>query len=391
MRYETPFTYGDVLYDGSRIDVLDHHFQKMMEKNQLQGATYCMARSGKKFVENSIGSLSFEEDQRPMLPDSIFRIASITKLFTATAIFRLMEDGLFRLDQPVKDILEEFQQGPFQEIQIAQLLSHTSGLQPDPGCFNNPYYVSQWDFMRNGFREQDEKWLKNALHCGLRTKPGTEWAYSSFGFVVLGEIITRTTGIHCEEFIMNELIRKCEMQDTSFKKGFSLDKLDRFVIVNQRQKEYIELLKQGKEDELNEEDKLWETVPDTGGGLMSTVSDLVKFGVMLEQEGYYGNHRVIGRKTIEKMTSRYTGSDIKDYCWGGQGVERAYGYGPDLRRNSATIYSKGTYFHEGAGSCCLMIDPEEHLVSAWYVPYRNGAWYAEGLYNAANIMWSGLR
>ena len=86
------------------------------------------------------------------------------------------------------------------------------------------------------------------------------------------------------------------MQDTSFKNDTnSLDKLDRFVIVNQRQKEYIELLKQGKEEELSEEDKLWKTVPDTGGGLFSTASDLVKFCSMLEQEGYYGDHRVIGR------------------------------------------------------------------------------------------------
>ena len=391
MRYETPYTYGEVLYDGSRIDVLNQHFQKMMEKKQLQGATYCMARSGKKFVENSLGNLSFEDGKRPMLPDSIFRIASITKLITATAIFRLIEDGLFRLDQPVKDILEEFQQGPFQEIQIAHLLSHTSGLQPDPGCFNNPYFLCPWDFIGIGFKEQDEKWLKNALHSGLRTKPGTEWAYSTFGFVVLGEIITRTTGIHCEEFIMNELVKKCEMQDTSFKNENLLDKSDRFVMVNQRQKEYIEHLKQGKEQELDDEDKLWKTVPDTGGGLLSTASDLVKFGTMLEQEGYYGNHRVIGRKTIEKMTSRFTGSDIKDYCWGAPGVERAYGFGPDLRSNSGTLYSKGTYFHEGAGACCLMIDPVEHLVAAWYVPFLNDAWYAEGLYNAANIMWSGLR
>lgn len=391
MRYETPYTCDEVCYDGSRFDVLDQHFEKMMKKNQLQGASYCMSRDGKKFVENSVGNLSFDDATSQLLPDSIFQIASITKLFTATAIFRLVEEGIFRLNQPVKDILEEFQQGPFQEIQIAHLLSHTSGLQPDPGCFANPYYLSAWDFIEKGFEKQDEQWLKNALHVGLRSKPGTEWAYCSIGFVILGEIITRTTGIRYDEFIKKEIITKCEMKDTFFKHDFSHNKLDRLAIVSKKQKEYIEQIKQGKDPELNKTEILWNLVPQTGNGILSTTSDLVKFGTMLEQGGYYGNTRVIGRKTIEKMTSRYTGSEIKDYCWGAGGVEREYGSGPDLRNNIGTIYSKGTYFHEGAGSSCLMIDPVEHLVAAWYVPYRDGAWYAEGLYNAANIMWSGLR
>ena len=392
MRYETPYTCEEVCYDESRFHVLDQHFEKMMEKRQLQGASYCMARDGKKFVENSVGNLSFDDDTSPLLPDSIFRIASITKLITATAIFRLVEDGLFRLNQPVKDILKEFQQGPFQEIQIAHLLSHTSGLQPDSGCFENPYYLSAWDYIEQGFEKQDEQWLKNALHAGLRSKPGTEWAYASFGFVVLGEIITRATGIRYDEFIMEELIKKCEMKDTCFQPDFSFDKLDRLVIVSKEQKEYIERIRrEGSVPELSERKKLWNQVPQTGGGLFSTTSDLVKFGTMLEQGGYCGDTRVIGRKTIEKMTSRFTGSEIKDYCWGAGGVERAYGFGPDLRNNIGTIYSQGTYFHEGAGSSCLMIDPVEHLVAAWYVPYRDNAWYAEGLYNAANIMWSGIR
>lgn len=46
--------------------------------------------------------------------------------------------------------------------------------------------------------------------------------------------------------------------------------------------------------------------------------------------------------------------------------------------------------HEGAGSCSLVIDPAEQLAAAWFVPFRPGEWYAEGLWNVSNIIWSGL-
>ncbi len=391
MRFETPFTPKEVYYNEEKFGILDKHFERMMENNEISGAAYCMTRDGKKFVESSLGTMSYErDDHRPLKPDAIFWIASITKLFTATAIFKLIEDGEFRLDTAVGDIIEEFRQGPFKEINIAHLLSHTSGMNPDEGTFENPYYITAWDYLEEGFRNGDSNWIKNALKCGMRTDPGKEWAYNSFGYTLLGEIIARVSKVFAEDFIENEILKPCDMKDTCFTHSLKQATADRIVVMNAEVKDYVTRLHNNVPIANTELEKLIHSFSDTSGGLFSTTSDLVKFGNMLLNGGYHGDRRILGRLTIDRMTSRYTGSQIKDYCWGAGGVERPYGLGPDLRNNLMSFYSKGTYFHEGAGASCLMVDPHERMVAAWVVPFMDDNWHGAGLYHASTIMWSGI-
>ena len=91
------------------------------------------------------------------------------------------------------------------------------------------------------------------------------------------------------------------------------------------------------------------------------------------------------------MTENYTNEKNIDWCWGAPGVYRQYGLGPDTRRTADNLYSPSTFFHEGAGACALVIDPEERLVASWFVPFVNGVWNSGPLYNAAAVMWSGLK
>ena len=384
--FKTPYTPEEAGYDSSRIEALNRHFQDLIEKNMIISANYCMAREGKIFADTAIGKLSFrEDDTRPLLPDTIQRIASITKLFTAVAIWKLAEDGKLRVNQRVGEFIEEFDTPPFNEITIAHLLSHTSGMQADPNCFENKYFVSPWDFIE---RIREKNWIAASLHSGLRRKPGKEWAYSSFGYVILGEIVTRVSGIRAEDYIINNIVIPCGMKDTHFDIA-KREIVERLNIPNERTEMFIKSVLDGTYKEM-EEDDVWKQVPRTGGGLYSTARDLCKFGNMLLQGGYYEGNRIIGRKAIEKMSTLYTGPHIKDYCWNAGGVYREYGLGPDMRCNEASLYSKGSYFHEGAGACCLLIDPVEKLVAAWFVPFVNDQWFAEGLYNTAAVMWSGL-
>ena len=391
MRMDTPYKPEEVNYNRDKFDILDKHFQRMIDKKAAFGAAYCMAREGKKFVENSIGTMSYDnKDDRQLRPDAIFWIASITKLFTATAILKLVENGEFRLENSVADLLEEFKKGPFKDINVAALLSHTSGLMPDRGTFINPYFQSPGDYIREGFAKGEENWLENALKSGIRTRPDIEWAYSSFGYLVLGEIISRVSGVFAEDFIQKEIIEPCGMEDTHFKKSLQKKDAERLVIMNHENQELVNKLRSDIEDESSETDKMKSKVPGTEGGLFSTTSDLIKFGNMLMNGGYHGDRRIIGRLTVDRMTIPYTKSHIKDYCWGAGGVERGYGLGPDLRYNPTSLFTKGSYFHEGSGASCLMIDPYEKMVAAWVIPFSDYDWHGEGLYNASTIMWSGI-
>lgn len=384
--FETPYSVEEVGFDQDRIDLLNKHFEDMIARKKVLSANYCLARDGKIFANTAVGKVSFrEDDPRELRPDAILRIASITKLFTSVAIWQLVEDGKLRVNQKVGEIIEEFKEKPFDDITIAHLLSHTSGLHPDGGCFPNKFFVSQWEFIEH---DNGKNWIAASLGSGLRKKPGEEWAYSSFGFVILGEIITRVSGQFANDYIMDRIIKPCGLVDT----GFDYDRkeiVERTNIPHERREKFVNNILNG-EAKVKEE-SFWDKIPSTGGGLYSTAIDLCKFGIMLQQNGYAEGKRILGRKAIEKMTTLYTTPDIKDYCWDAGGAYRRYGLGPDMRCNEGSLYSEETFFHEGSGGCCLIIDPVEKLVAAWFFPFINEAWCSEPIFSAAAVMWSGLK
>ena len=384
--FKTEETPGKVGYDPLRVETLTQFFEDLIQKKKILSANYCLARDGRVFANNAVGKLSYrEEDTRELQPDTIQSLASITKLFTAVAIWQLVEDGKLRVNQKVGEIIEEFSFKPFHEITIAHLLSHTSGMHPDGGCFENKYELNQWELID---KDQGKNWIAAALRAGMRKNPGEEWAYCSFGYVILGEIISRVSGEFANDYIMNHIVKPCGLKDT----GFDYHKKEvvaRTNIPNEHRERVVnEILAGTYKDE--EAGTVWEKLPGTGGGLYSTAYDLCRFGIMLQQGGYIDGTRIIGRKAIEKMTTLYTQPHIKDYCWNAGGPYRQYGLGPDMRCNDASIYSQGTFFHEGAGGCCLIIDPKERMVAAWFIPFINDVWCAEPLYNAAAVMWSGI-
>lgn len=384
--FKTEYVPTQVGYDPQRVETLTHFFENQIDKKKIISANYCLAREGKVFANNAVGKLSYrEEDTRELQPDTIQRIASITKLFTAVGIWQLAEDGKLRVNQKVGEIIEEFSYKPFDEITIAHLLSHTSGMHPDGGCFENKYHISQWEFIDE---DKGKNWIAASLRAGMRMKPGEEWAYCSFGYVILGEIISRVSGEFANDYIMNHIIKPCGLLNTGFAYGRK-EILARTNIPNERREKLVnEVLAGTHSDE--EAGTVWEKIPGTGGGLYSTASDLCRFGIMLQQGGRIDGNRILGRKAIEKMTTLYTQPHIKDYCWNAGGPYRQYGLGPDMRCNDACIYSQGTYFHEGSGACALIIDPVEKMVAAWFVPFVDDAWCPEPLYNAAAVMWSGI-
>lgn len=96
----------EVGYDASRIEVLHSYFQKLINEKMIQGASYSVARYGKTFMQGALGPISYRDSTTPMLPTSVYRIASITKVFTTIAIAKLVEDGRIRFDDPVGSILK---------------------------------------------------------------------------------------------------------------------------------------------------------------------------------------------------------------------------------------------------------------------------------------------
>ena len=132
----------------------------------------------------------------------------------------LVEDGFIRLNTPVGEILPQFAEKPFDKITLWHLLTHTSGLYPDGGCFPEAAPKDAWELIDLAAEKWDGKsdfdWISTGISAGLRRPTGTEWQYCSFGFALLGEIIARVSGKHAHDYIEEKILRPLKMTDSSF-------------------------------------------------------------------------------------------------------------------------------------------------------------------------------
>ncbi|MCL2243296.1 MAG: beta-lactamase family protein [Treponema sp.] len=385
----------DAGYNGQRLEVLKNHFQRLIDDGEIQCAAYCISRKGRVFAHGAVGKKSFrKEDNTPVQPDSVRYIASITKTFTAVAIMKLVEDGLTRLDVPVGEILPQFNTPPYNGVTIFQLLTHTSGMHADGGCFENKYQTNYWKMIEDAYKLADPDkrnefdWIAASLGTigsGFRVKPNTEWAYCSFGFTILGAVIEKLTGAHAHQYIEDNICKPLGLKDTAF--DCSREMAGRYIVSDEELEKYINDVLNNTYEPKWIGEKL--KIPETGGGLNSTVYDIVRFGNMMLNKGVLDGARIIGRKTAEKMTTHALRS-IPDYCWNANERNRGYGIGFDMRNGINFTFSDNTFMHEGSGACSLYVDPAEELTAAWFVPFAKEGWFHRAQYNTQVIIWSGL-
>jgi serine-type D-Ala-D-Ala carboxypeptidase len=375
---------ADVGFDENRVDALHRHFERLMDENKIQGASYCISRRGQIFLHGAVGAHSYLDDETPMRPDDIQFVASMTKVFTATAIMQLVEDGLIRLDQAVGEILPQFDTPPFDKITLFHLLTHTSGMHPDWGCLPNKYELTYWGALGGAHKLHDPESaepfdpIAAALALGVRDEPDRQWLYCTFGFVVLGWVIEKVTGRSAHAVIEDRIAAPLGLADTFFTPP--QDKLDRYMVTPW----FSDRLEKARRDE----DIFW-GVPGTGGGMSSTPYDLNRFGNAFLNGGELDGARILGRKAVEKMTR--PAASLPNYCWGANGQPRRYGIGFDKVNRVEFTFSDSTYCHEGAGYVQLIVDPTEELVSSVFVPYaQQDVFFPEALYSTQNVIWSGL-
>lgn len=387
----------EVHFDESRLEVLNRHMQSMIDRGMIWSGSYCLARYGKVFADTALGKLARPWQERERFqPDTFFELQSITKIITAVAVLKLAEDGVLYLDEPAVDWLDEFDVGEFRKITILHLLTHTSGLVSLSGV--------QADVQENWFQKVDETdvsgtWVKAIVNAGLYQTPGTDWKYSMAGFLILGEIITRASGMRAEEFIRQTVLLPCGMKETHWKKEVTEEWLKRYNIASEQDiaacRQYAQ---SGKNAFIHyapwAEGMEWEEIPETAGGLMSTSRELVQFGIMLLDGGRWQGKRVLGRQAVEYLFHNLIQGDIRDFCWNHPGIPVVYGAGAPIFSRAADcqqLVSEGVLYHEGHGSCMLMIDREEDFVAVYRTQFKNkDDWFVEGARGTASILWSGL-
>lgn len=191
------------------VPVLDGHFRAFMEAAHAPGLVYGIVKDGALVHFTTMGVQDLEA-RRPVDASSLFRIASMSKAFTALAILKLRDEGRLRLDEGAEAYVPELRGWRYPtddspRITVRDLLSHTGGFVTDDPWGDRQQWLAEEDFTR-------------MLRAGVpfTRAPGTAFEYSNFGYALLGRIITNVSGRSYDEYIRREIMRPLGMEVTGY-------------------------------------------------------------------------------------------------------------------------------------------------------------------------------
>ena len=336
------------------------------------GTLTLVARKGEIAYLDSLGFMD-RENERPMQEDAIFRIYSMTKSVTSIAVMQLLEKSKFRLDDPVHWYIPQFkdigvyQAGvypnfltskPERDMSIKDLLTHMSGL-----TYNFMYRTNvdaahrSSDLMRS---ENLEEFVNTLSKLPLEFSPGKKWNYS-VSTDVLGYLVEQVSGQSLDEYFKKNIFEPLGMEDTDFE--CPDDKLSRLASL-------YEYNQSGK-PKLMKVPSLDVKMMSGGGGLFSTMSDYYKFASMLLNQGEINGERIIGRKTLQYMTSNHlpNGRDLTEMSesafsetpYAGVGFGLGFSVMLDPLK-SQTLSDIGEFGWGGMASTVFFINPKEDML-----------------------------
>ena len=199
---------------SARLAQMDAVIAEAIADKKLPGAVVLVGREGRIVWRKAYGARAVEPVREAMTPDTIFDLASLTKIVaTATSVMILMERGKLRLSDPVSLHIPELKGEGRDRITIEQLLTHVSGYAPD------------FD-LRERWTGYDEA-IKRLIKEPLRNPPGSRFTYSDIGFITLGEVVARAAGMPLDQFAQKNIFRPLGMLNTGFRPSQTSDFEDR--------------------------------------------------------------------------------------------------------------------------------------------------------------------
>jgi uncharacterized protein YbbC (DUF1343 family)/CubicO group peptidase (beta-lactamase class C family) len=193
-----------------RLADVDSIIEQSVAKDEIPGGILLVGSHGRIVWRKAYGSRAILPKREAMTADSIFDLASLTKVFaTAASVMKLVEQGKLRLNDPVVRYIPELgtegATADKNQITVRQLLTHTAGFAPDPTDANIP----------TGWAGVDPL-LHEIYTEPLTAPPGSRFVYSDTGFILLGEIVRRVSGVSLDEFAAKEIFAPMGMRETRF-------------------------------------------------------------------------------------------------------------------------------------------------------------------------------
>ncbi|HET9427540.1 MAG TPA: serine hydrolase domain-containing protein [Allosphingosinicella sp.] len=191
------------------LPAIDAHFRQYMEAGHVPGLVYGIVRDGRLIHVGTMGVQDLEH-RRPVTADSLFRIASMSKAFTALAILKLRDENRLSLDALAETYVPELRNWRYPtsdspRIRVRDLLSHVGGLVTDNPWGDRQQILPEAEFTRM---------LRDGVP--MSRAPGTQMEYSNFGYALLGRIITNVSGRPYDQYIRSEIMIPLGMTSTAF-------------------------------------------------------------------------------------------------------------------------------------------------------------------------------
>ncbi|HEV2883763.1 MAG TPA: serine hydrolase domain-containing protein, partial [Pyrinomonadaceae bacterium] len=335
---------------GKQLAIIDLFVEQGIAESRLPGAVVLVARDGKVVKRQAYGARALEPTREPMTTDTIFDCASLTKVVaTATSIMILVERGKVRLSDPLSTYIPEIKGDGRDRITIELLLTHLSGYQPDFDL------KERW----TGYDEA----VKRLISEPLRYPAGTRFVYSDIGYIALGEVVRRASGMPLDEFARKNIFVPLGMRDTTFRPAPNMRAR---IAPTEKRRGQLSYLGDSAENAGPDGDKwLRGEVHDPTSyrmegvaghaGLFSTADDLAIYAQMILNGGSYRGARILGPLTVAEMTRPRLVSDAN---W-------TRGLGWDINSSFSTnrgdMFPLGSFGHTGFTGTSIWIDPASNM------------------------------
>ena len=369
--------------------LVQNTLSRFVDAGEIAGCSVKILKDDEVRFEGYFGYANIEKQKKTAV-NTIFPIASMSKVITVAGIMQLYEQGLFKLWDPVSEFLPGFKNPKIAvekadgtvelvpakgEVTMRQLFTMTSGV-PYPGN----------DTAAARIRRDREKEWQAALPSGesselpgttdicnmvgelpLAFEPGERWMYG-FSIDVLGAVIEVLSGQTLGEYLRKHIFEPLGMTDTGF--YVPAEKQDRIATLYH--------IHDGMKPENREYPSRKPMFEGGGGGLFSTLQDYSRFAQMLLHGGTLNGARILGRKTVDLIaTDHLTPEQQVSHNWD---TQRGYGYGLGVRvmnhPEAADINgSVGEWGWDGAFGNWFCVDPKERLTCVYLTTNLPGDHY----------------
>ena len=343
---------------------IDAAMQEMIAKNEIAGAVTAVVTKDR-FLHLETHGFADVAAKKPMTPDTLFWIASMTKPVTGVAVLMLQDEGKLNVADPVAKYLPDFANlktpsGKPANLTITQILTHTSGLGEAAGPAAQKART---------LADLVPLWLA----APMQYEPGEKWKYTQSGINAAGRIVEVVSGMTFDAFLQKRLFDPLGMKNTTFYP--TPEQRAQLVTAYAKNKDTGQLEPVPPRADFGTRER----PPQGNGGLFSTARDYARFCQMLLNGGALDGHRYLSAEAMRFLTTPQTGAlptgFFQSDAFGNRGMNYGWGIGTCVLRTPhdgvAAMLSPGTYGHGGAWGTQAWIDPVQGVAYVLMVQRSN--------------------